>query len=94
MRITPEQIRLIKATIAREIDPDARIWLFGSRADDRRRGGDIDLFVETEQPDLMRKLRAGYKLKEALDLHVDLITAKPGQEEPIHVIARTQGVEL
>ena len=25
-----------------------RVWLFGSRVDDELRGGDIDLFIETE----------------------------------------------
>jgi len=94
MRITPEQTQLIKTTIAREIDSDARIWLFGSRVDDQRRGGDIDLYIETEYPDLMRKIRCNIKLEEALDLHVDLITARPGQNHPIHKIARTEGIPL
>ena len=94
MRITPEQAQLIKTTIAREIDPGARIWLFGSRVDDQRRGGDIDLYIETEYPDLMRKIRCNIKLEEALDLHVDLITARPGQNHPIHNIARKEGIPL
>lgn len=48
MRITSEQIHIIKTTVAQLIGPTSRVWLFGSRADDGLRGGDIDLLVETE----------------------------------------------
>lgn len=57
MRLTPDQTRIIKAAVAREFEPDARIWLFGSRTHDHKRGGDIDLYVETRHPDLLRELR-------------------------------------
>lgn len=94
MRITPKQTHLIKKTIAREIDPGANVWLFGSRVDDQRRGGDIDLYVETNYPGLMRELHCKIKLEEALDLHVDLIIRRPGENHPIHQIAKTGGVLL
>ena len=46
MRITSQQHEAIVKTV-REFIPDGKVILFGSRADDARRGGDIDLFVET-----------------------------------------------
>lgn len=49
MRLTREQIDLIKKTTAACIGPGARVRLFGSRVDDTARGGDIDLFVETDE---------------------------------------------
>ena len=94
MRLTPEQTRIIKTAVAREFEPDARIWLFGSRVDDQRRGGDVDLFVEPRHADLMRELRCKIAIEEAVDLHVDLIIAQPGDDRPISRIARSEGIRL
>jgi predicted nucleotidyltransferase len=94
MRLTPEQTRIIKTVIAREFDPDARIWLFGSRVNDLRRGGDIDLYVETRNPELLRELRCKIGIEDAVDLHVDLIVAQPGDDRPISRIARNEGIRL
>ena len=94
MRLTPEQTRIIKAAVARELEPDARIWLFGSRVDDHRRGGDIDLYVETRHADLLRELRCKVAIEEAVDLHVDLVIAQPGDDRPISRIARSEGIRL
>ncbi|MDP2432786.1 MAG: nucleotidyltransferase domain-containing protein [Pseudomonadota bacterium] len=49
MRLPPNQVQTIKATVARLVGPASRVWLFGSRVDDSLRGGDIDLFVETDE---------------------------------------------
>ena len=44
MRLTSEEIEAIKSSIYR-FDPKAKIYLFGSRADPNKRGGDIDLLI-------------------------------------------------
>lgn len=49
MRLTLSQIQKIKTTVARVLNLPHRIWLFGSRVDDQKRGGDIDLFIETDE---------------------------------------------
>ncbi len=44
MRLSDKEIEAIrKAVLSR--DSEARVYLFGSRADDSKRGGDIDLLV-------------------------------------------------
>ncbi|WP_374942735.1 nucleotidyltransferase domain-containing protein [Sphingomonas sp.] len=43
-----DELKAIKAAAAYAFGPDATVRLFGSRADDRRRGGDIDLHVEVD----------------------------------------------
>jgi len=50
MRLTPEQIQAIKQTALAVLGEDARVYLFGSRVDDHRRGGDIDLLFEVARP--------------------------------------------
>lgn len=94
MRLDKQQTRIIKSVVAREFEPDARIWLFGSRADDTRLGGDVDLYVETRHPELLRELRCRIGIEDAIDLHVDLIVADPGDNRPIARIAKKEGILL
>ena len=65
-----------------------RICLFGSRVDDSRRGGDVDLHVKSETaPDLTARLRCKSELADASDLNVDLIVQQPGQDLLIYRFA-------
>lgn len=48
MRLTNAQVETIKNAAGRVLGGPTRVWLFGSRTDDTLRGGDIDLFVETD----------------------------------------------
>ena len=95
MRLTPDQAEAIRRSIRLHLGGQSRIWLFGSRVDDQRRGGDVDLYVEPEsRPTLMDRLRCKVALADALDLNVDLIVQQPGSDLPIYRIARHQGVPL
>lgn len=49
MRLTEIQRQTIKSAVTRVIGEESRVWLFGSRVDDTKRGGDIDLLIETER---------------------------------------------
>jgi predicted nucleotidyltransferase len=71
-------------------DPTGRIYLFGSRTDDAKKGGDIDLFFETSTIlNLKQILTLEYLLSATCDTKVDLLVKNPGQEEqPIFMIAR------
>ena len=44
MRLSTEEISLLKEKV-QELSPCAKIFLFGSRVDDTKKGGDIDLLV-------------------------------------------------
>ena len=73
---------VIRQRIHNHMGEHARIWLFGSRVDDNRRGGDVDLYVEPETaPDLTARLRCRNELADALDLNVDLIVQQPGRDQ-------------
>jgi len=55
MRLTNKELKAIKEYF-REIFHEGSIYLFGSRMDDSRKGGDIDLYISTkDREDLVRK---------------------------------------
>jgi predicted nucleotidyltransferase len=103
MRLTSSQVRLVKEAVARHFGPTARVWLFGSRTDDSRRGGDFDFYVETDLSDpdevIDGKLGVLSQLHTASDFEgekIDLIieSAVPGPHPPIYEAARRHGVRL
>lgn len=46
MRITEEE-KLVFVETVKTLDPEAKVFLFGSRTDDNKKGGDIDLLVQS-----------------------------------------------
>jgi uncharacterized protein len=94
MRLNAAELQAIRDTL-HAVDPHGRVYMFGSRADDRRRGGDIDLFLESAKPiDLKTAMQLQYRLSLACDTKVDLLVKSPGDSDmPIHQIAR-QGILL
>ena len=94
MRLTPQELSAVQQTI-HSADPNGRLWLFGSRADDSRRGGDIDLYFEASEPVSLRaSLALEYRLTALCGSKVDLLVRNPGQpEQPIHRVAK-HGVML
>jgi predicted nucleotidyltransferase len=95
MRLTATQRQCILQATRQSFGADAKVWLFGSRADDTRRGGDIDLYVETNQANtLLSALRCKIAIEEGLDLHVDLLVNEHTKNKPIYQIARKHGVLL
>ena len=77
MRLSEQEKKIIKSVIA-EIFGEARVYLFGSRLDESKRGGDIDLFViAQDKTDLFhKKIKALAKLERALHKPVDIVVHK------------------
>lgn len=99
MRLTEQQARELKRLANETFGPQSILRLFGSRAIDTARGGDVDLMVETAVPvDRPAMLAARFSALAARVLHgrgVDVLIAAPNLvEQPIHRIARTRGVQL
>jgi len=95
MRLSHNELQALR-TIMGELDPAGRVFLYGSRTDDTRRGGDIDIYLQASQPiELKARLRAQYCMQQACDTHVDLLVKNPAQPAlPIHQIAVEQGILL
>lgn len=101
MRLTQENINAIKRTAAEVFGSEASIWLFGSRIDENRRGGDIDLMVENIDPDwekiALQKARFLARLKTRIgDRRIDLVVHPTGsdQSRPIAESAHRTGIRL
>jgi predicted nucleotidyltransferase len=94
MRLLPKETQAIRQVLL-NADPHGRIFLFGSRMDDSKKGGDIDIFFESSKMlGLKSKLSLEYKLTTLCETKVDLLVKNPEQEEmAIFGIAR-KGVTL
>lgn len=99
MRLTDEQRETILRVVAEIAGPQARTRLFGSRVDDSKRGGDIDLLVELDTPvedRLGLELRLGARLYRAMhERKVDVVLLAPNiEKQAIHEVALETGVLL
>lgn len=94
MRMNPEQVET-SVRVIRKYFADAAVWLFGSRVDDTRKGGDFDFYIETSMPDIALPMaRARGELTDSLGMKVDLAVNNHSGDKPIFRIARTNGVRL
>jgi len=96
MRITPAQAEQAVAIIRDYLGAEAAVWLFGSRVDDAKRGGDVDLYTETSLPGVLLRetVRAKIALEQTFGHSVDLVVNNHRKECPIYQIAREEGVRL
>ena len=69
MRLTRQQLRAILDTAHDIYGAGVRVYLFGSRTDDSKRGGDIDLVVRSrgEPKGVLAKVKMASRLKYLLD---------------------------
>lgn len=88
---------MIKSIAKDVFGPGTRIFLFGSRLDDSPRGGDIDLYVETETTTrLQDKISFIVNLKMKMDdQKIDVVVNDSGNKDrKIFNIAKQTGIEL
>ncbi len=99
MRLTPFEIAAIRSCAHQYFGERARVRLFGSRVDDSLAGGDIDLYVETEAPELAtlkRELAFRQRLKDIIgEQRIDVLIRAPGNAvRAIDRIAMKTGISL
>lgn len=101
MRLTQQEIQIIKSSVREVMGEQASVWLFGSRVDDTKRGGDIDLFVEANLSNPLSRVRKKSQLWAKLqhrlgEQRIDIIlaAAKPEEQLVIEQAARKSGIRL
>ena len=99
MRLAPSDRDSIVKLVHELAGPDARVRLFGSRTDDRMRGGDVDLLVSmagpVERPAWLAA-RLAARIERALGgRRVDVLLQAPNlAEQAVHRAALAEGVLL
>ncbi len=98
VRLVDSQIRSLTNAAHKFFGDSATIWLYGSRVDDKKRGGDIDLYIETDLTIGLTQAKLqmrGEIWKEFGDQKIDiLIRSRSEAPSPIHIIAKETGVIL
>ncbi|KPF73978.1 hypothetical protein IP88_08245 [alpha proteobacterium AAP81b] len=98
MRLAPAEVAAIKAATHLAFGESAVVRLFGSRTDDARRGGDIDLHIEVDPGH--DDWRARGRFDDALfarieEQKVDVVVSVRGAEiGPFEAIAYRDGIVL
>ena len=96
MRLSQKDINIIKNVIYQYLD-DAKITLFGSRVYNNKKGGDIDIFVETKYNISMKqKLEILTKIElDGILRKVDMIFKTPlSKYESIFDTIEKEGIVL
>lgn len=96
MRLTHEQKEHILRCTREIMGEDASVTVFGSRQDDNKHGGDLDLLIETGQhPSLLQRARLKLQLEQILNLPVDILACvRNASPTPFQSLAKARGTPL
>ncbi|MCK5720188.1 MAG: hypothetical protein KAH84_09615 [Thiomargarita sp.] len=96
MRLSNFYKETIKSTGLEVFGQNTKIYLFGSRIDDTKRGGDIDLYIEAADKNNLfeKKIQFLIKLNKILgEQKIDVIISKD-RSRTIEQVALKDGLEL
>ncbi len=97
MRIKAKEAEFIKQAAKDCFGKEAKIYLFGSRVSDHKKGGDIDIYIETKSDNglfdkKLKMLKALYgKLGEQ---KIDIVINNFTSSLYIYVVAQKEGILL
>jgi len=76
MRLSAKEIKVLKDTL-KSMSDEAKIYLFGSRVDDAKKGGDIDLYVipKEKTQTFAKKAKLQIMLEDTLFKPVDIVVS-------------------
>jgi predicted nucleotidyltransferase len=99
MRLSPRDITALSDAVHSVAGTGVRTRVFGSRADDAAKGGDVDIMVEFDTPiesPAALSARIAVRAMRALNgRNVDVLLKAPNlQEHAIHRIAMQYGIPI
>lgn len=96
MRLKQAEIETIHELVNTIFSFDVKIYLFGSRTNDLKKGGDIDLLFLTEKPIqkyLLRKFRVAFYKKYGWQ-KIDIVNFQEHQESTFRALISKDAVLL
>jgi len=95
MRLTQKQIKAIKSNFGKTFGC-GEVFLFGSRVDDSKRGGDIDLYIVTENREALaeKKVKFLVGLKREIGTQKIDLVLNYDPNRLIEINARKEGIKL
>lgn len=98
MRLTSSEQKIIKSFVKKHFGRNADVYIFGSRANNDRKGGDIDLYITTDMQtyEIIRgKIGLLVDLEKVLgEQRIDVVINNHTKQKPIYEIAEKEGVKL
>ena len=83
----------------KHIFPHSQLYLFGSRVDESKKGGDIDLYIETKSEEYSYSKLLDFNASVQADIgeqKIDIVVNKIDKNitKPIYINAKKQGILL
>jgi len=101
MRLTEKQLGVIRELFVVYFLPEDKLWVFGSRVDDLKKGGDIDFYIETHHAETSqiaeKKISFLRDLKKGIgDQKIDVIinVLEKNKQLRIYDEAKSTGIRL
>jgi len=101
VRLSAFEVDAIRKSFIKHFGAESHLWLFGSRVDDNKRGGDIDLYMQTTESDTKKLVQSRIRFltdldsrlgEQKIDLVIHQIHLKT--ELPIYSVAQKTGILL
>lgn len=98
-RLTNDEIETIRTLFFKNFSKMDHLWVFGSRVDLTKRGGDIDLYIEVdvfEFKDVYKK-RSDFwiDLQDSLgEQKIDIVVRDPKKELDMYKIIKLTGIQI
>ena len=94
MRLSEDEVKVLKQSLSR-LSSNAKLYLFGSRVDDSKKGGDIDLLIVAKDftKKHLRKLRIDF-FKHFGEQKMDIVVDDGSFIDPFHKIIYKKAVRL